>query len=96
MLDHLKEHVDKPFAIYELLAPSMSNNISSLVFGKRLKYNDPDRMMMTRVLKETAAAAGQAAWQLFFPKLKRILEILHIGDVNKIEKIQQELRSYTK
>lgn len=72
----------------------MSNNISSLMFGKRLKYDDPLRQMMTKTLKETGAAAGQASWHLFFPWIKKICKFLGILDVDKMHKIQHKMREY--
>lgn len=73
----------------------MSNNISSLVFGKRLKYDNPDRQMMTKILKATGPAIGKTAWQIFFPWLKKICRYLGIGDIDRIHRIQKKLRDYT-
>lgn len=94
LCEHIKQKGENPFCICGILAPSMSNNISSLVFGKRLKYDDPTRQMMTRVLNNSAAAAGQATWQLFFPWIKKICQFLGVGDVDKVFRIQEELRNY--
>jgi len=42
----------KPLDIHKLLTPSMSNNISNLVFGRRLEFDDPSRQAMDRLLDE--------------------------------------------
>ena len=94
LLDHLKENLGKPFTIHNLLASSMSNIISSMVFGKRLQYNDPNRHMTNRVLRLSAESASQAGWQQFFPWIKQIMKILGIGDATKLIKVQQELKDY--
>lgn len=72
----------------------MSNNISSLVFGKRMKYDDPVRQMLTKSLSDTAAAAGQATWQLFFPCLKKICRSLNIGNIDRLDRIQKKFRDH--
>lgn len=72
----------------------MSNNISSLLFGKRLKYDDPVRQMMTRVLNSIGSGTGQAAWPLFFPWIMKACRFFGIGDVDKFDKVQKELRDY--
>ncbi|GBM69202.1 Cytochrome P450 2U1 [Araneus ventricosus] len=78
-----------------VLSPSMSNNITSLVFGKRLKYDDPDRMMMDRALIDGSAAAGQVSWQLFFPWLARIAKFLKLGAEGKVAQVTQKLTDFT-
>lgn len=94
LLQHLKKNVEKPFVIHHLLASSVSNIISSMVFGKRLQYDDPNREMTTRVLKETIAEANQAAWLQFFPWLKQTIKFLGIGNSSKVARIQRDLKDY--
>ncbi|GFX99253.1 cytochrome P450 18a1 [Trichonephila clavipes] len=96
LLNHLAKMEGKPTIIRSVLAPSMSNNIAVLVFGKRYKYDDPIRKMLDRTLNESAAAAGQVAWQLFFPELAKLLKFLRIGSEGKIAKVLKESRDHTK
>lgn len=96
LLIHLAKTEGRPTIIRSVLAPSMSNNIASLVYGKRLKYDDPVRMMLDRTLNEGAAAAGQVAWQLFFPWLANLLKFLRIGTEGKIASVLKESRDHTR
>ncbi|KAG8196134.1 hypothetical protein JTE90_007869 [Oedothorax gibbosus] len=95
LLEHLEKSSGKPTVLQPVLAPSMSNNISVLVFGKRLRYGDPVRNMLDRCLNESAAAAGQVVWQIFFPWLAKTLKFIGCGQEGKIDKIQQEFKNYT-
>ncbi|GFY75841.1 cytochrome P450 18a1 [Trichonephila inaurata madagascariensis] len=68
LLQRMSEHVGRPTKFSFLLAPSMSNNIASLVFGNRLKYDDPQRQKLDATIREIGKLAGSTAWQMFFPK----------------------------
>lgn len=95
LLNHFEEKSGKPFAVRDLLSSSMSNNIGALVFGRRFKYDDPIRHMLNKSVNDVSQAAGQTAWTLFFPWLKKVAEvfgILNVGDVNEIAK---EGRAFT-
>ncbi|XP_054706993.1 cytochrome P450 18a1-like [Uloborus diversus] len=83
-----------PIAIRTFLAPSMSNNIGSLVFGRRRQFDDPIRKMLDYSIQEGSKAAGQATWQIFFPWLRKILLFLRIGNLDTVAKTQLEFRSY--
>jgi hypothetical protein len=45
----------EPMDIHEVLVPSMSNNISHLVFGHRLDYNEPRRKIFDKLLGEISS-----------------------------------------
>ncbi|GBO17119.1 Cytochrome P450 2C23, partial [Araneus ventricosus] len=95
LLDHLSKSNGQPIKVQPVLAPSMSNNIASLVFGKRLKYDDPTRKMLDRSLNESAAAAGQVTWQLFFPGLAKVAKFLNLGNEGKLAKVLKDMREHT-
>ncbi|GIY94318.1 cytochrome P450 18a1 [Caerostris extrusa] len=96
LLDHLAKFNGQPTLVRTVLAPSMSNNIASLVYGKRLKYDDPVRKMLDKALNDGAAAAGQVTWQLFFPWLARLLKFIGLGSEGNIARLMKENRLYTK
>lgn len=50
LLKEIDKTVDKPIEPTILLIPSMSNIISSLAFGKRFEYCDPDRIMLDELI----------------------------------------------
>ncbi|GFQ82194.1 hypothetical protein TNCT_580471 [Trichonephila clavata] len=75
----MSDHVGKPTKLSYLLVPSMSNNIASLVFGKRLKYDDSERQNLDRLLKEAGTLAGSLTWLAFFPWIKKIVDYFNNG-----------------
>ncbi|XP_013776427.1 cytochrome P450 2J6-like [Limulus polyphemus] len=104
MEDHIKEEVNvileqlaackgKPEDLRRLLVPSVSNNISALVFGRRFDYNDPKRQFLDERLREALESFQQFSLYTFFPWLKHIVLKLRPGIYKKfltsIEKLQE-------
>ncbi|GBM40327.1 Cytochrome P450 2J6, partial [Araneus ventricosus] len=79
LLQRISEYCGKPVKHAYLLAPSMSNNIASLLFGKRLKYNNPQRQKLDRIVQNIGRLLGMVSWQLFFPWIREIFKKLNIG-----------------
>ncbi|GFR19891.1 cytochrome P450 18a1 [Trichonephila clavata] len=94
LLQRMSEHVGKPTKFSFLLAPSMSNNIASLVFGNRLKYDDPQRQKLDATIREIGKLAGSTAWQMFFPWLRKILSYFNIGSKGKLVRVMKEMKDY--
>ncbi|GFW18963.1 cytochrome P450 2G1 [Trichonephila clavipes] len=94
LLERMSEHVGKPTKLSYLLVPSMSNNIASLVFGKRLKYDDPERQDLDRLLKEISILAGSLTLLAFFPSIKRIVDYFNIGNKGRLVRVSREVTDY--
>ncbi|GFT94069.1 cytochrome P450 2G1 [Nephila pilipes] len=94
LIERMFEHVGKPSKLSFLIAPSMSNNIASLVFGKRLKYDDPERQNLDRLLREFGRLAGSLSWLAFFPKIKQIVDYLNIGNKGRLTRVAREIGNY--
>ncbi|GFR19910.1 cytochrome P450 18a1 [Trichonephila clavata] len=94
LLEIMSEHVGKPTKLSTFLAPSMSNNIASVLFGKRLKFNDPERQKLDSLLREIAALAGALSWQTFFPWLKTVMSYFNNGKISRITEVLEEIRAY--
>ncbi|GFT21009.1 cytochrome P450 2A9 [Nephila pilipes] len=94
LLERMSAHVGKPTKFSYILAPSMSNNIASLVFGKRLKYNDPQRQRLDNSIGEIGRLAGSVSWQLFFPWLRKFLSYFNIGDKGKLVTVLHDVKEY--
>lgn len=94
LFQHVEQNVDKPFTIRDIIAPSMSNNIATLVFGERYKYDHPIRKMMSKAVADASREAGQVAWTLFFPWLKNICKFLGIGNIDRVSKINEEMKAF--
>ncbi|GIY91457.1 cytochrome P450 18a1 [Caerostris extrusa] len=54
------------------LTPSISNNICSVVFGKRYSYQDPERISLDIVIDEVSKLLGQTTAHIFFPWIRYI------------------------
>ncbi|GIY94316.1 cytochrome P450 18a1 [Caerostris extrusa] len=96
LLQHFEESDGHPMYIRPLLSPSMSNNITALIFGKRLKFDDPDRIMLDKVISEFSAQAGQAAWQFFFPWIRSCLKLYRFGKEGELDYLLKKMREFTK
>ncbi|XP_054711043.1 uncharacterized protein LOC129220640 [Uloborus diversus] len=82
-LEVLKSHNGEPIDVMEPLTPSMSNNISSLVFGTRYDYKDPERLLLDHSLDEVSRIAGQTAVHIFFPWIKYVPFIVKFFEFEK-------------
>jgi cytochrome P450 family 2 subfamily J len=71
-LDKLRSHNGVPMDVKDPLSPSMSNNISSLVFGKRYEYEDPDRVFLDKHLDIVANALSSTSVAGFFPWILKV------------------------
>ncbi|XP_022647409.1 cytochrome P450 2J6-like [Varroa jacobsoni] len=92
LLMEIDKHLNTPFEPTILLIPSMSNIISSLTFGKRFEYDDPDRIMLDNLIMEIPRRAGQVTYIHYMPWLKKIALWLKWGSCNKLREalIQRE------
>ncbi|GBN17586.1 Cytochrome P450 2J2 [Araneus ventricosus] len=73
----LKSFKGQPIDLVAPLTPSMSNNISTLIFGERYDYDDPERKSLDRNLDEVCKIIGQTAVHIFFPWIKHIPFLLN-------------------
>ncbi|GFY75836.1 cytochrome P450 2J6 [Trichonephila inaurata madagascariensis] len=94
LLEIMSEHVEKPTKLSIFLGPSMSNNIASVLFGKRLKFNDPERQKLDSLLREIAELAGALSWQTFFPWLKTVMSFINNGKISRITEVLEEIKAY--
>ncbi|GBN12798.1 Cytochrome P450 18a1 [Araneus ventricosus] len=68
----LKSHDGQPTDVKKPLSPSMSNNISTLVFGKRYDFDNPHRRFLDETLDETNEFFSQISLDFLFPWIKYI------------------------
>lgn len=76
------------------MTSSMSNNIASIVFGKRMKYDDPMRQRLTKIIRDSSETGLQVAWLIFFPRLRQFMKFLGIGPLEKFNRANKLLRDY--
>lgn len=76
------------------MTSSMSNNIASVVFGKRMKYDDPLRQRLTKMIRDSAESGQLVAGLIFFPWLRKFLKFLGIGPLEKFNQANELLRNY--
>ncbi|GFY48031.1 cytochrome P450 18a1 [Trichonephila inaurata madagascariensis] len=79
----LKSHEGKPMDVIVPLTPSISNNICSLIFGKRYGYQEPERIALDTNLGEVGKIIGQTAAHIFFPWIKYIPFLMKLLDYEK-------------
>ena len=80
VLDTSKGH---SIDLAEPLAPSISNNICSLVFGKRYEYSDQDRVYLDSNFKIVTDEFSHTNPAMFFPWL---LKMPIVGKMLSLEK----------
>ncbi|KAG8181433.1 hypothetical protein JTE90_015452 [Oedothorax gibbosus] len=86
-LDNLRVHNGAPMDVKDPLSPSMSNNICTLVFGKRYEYEDPNRVFLDENLDIVVNALSSTSVAGFFPW------ILKIPLVSKLFEMERALNS---
>jgi cytochrome P450 family 2 subfamily J len=82
-LDKLRLHNGAPLDLKEPLSPSMSNNICTLVFGKRYEYEDPDRVFLDHNLHVATNSFSQTSLAGFFPWILNVPVISKLFDMKK-------------
>ncbi|CAL1262446.1 unnamed protein product [Larinioides sclopetarius] len=96
LLQRISDFGGKPVKHAYILAPSMSNNIASLLFGKRLKYDDPQRQKLDSLVRNIGRLLGTVSWQIFFPTIREIFKKLNIGSNRKLADTFIEMKEYCK
>ncbi|KAG8198891.1 hypothetical protein JTE90_015105 [Oedothorax gibbosus] len=79
-LQAIESHNGQPFPIYKYLTPSLSNNICSIIFGKRYSYDDPERQDLDFNLDAVIKCMAQTAVHIFFPWIKHVPFLLRFFD----------------
>ncbi|KAG8197779.1 hypothetical protein JTE90_006480 [Oedothorax gibbosus] len=95
-LDKLRVHNGAPIDLKEPLSPSMSNNICTLVFGKRYEYEDPDRVFLDKNLEVGVEALDQTSVAAFFPRLLKIPLVSKFMAVDQAVRAFQNLKTFCK
>ncbi|GIX88537.1 cytochrome P450 2F3 [Caerostris extrusa] len=85
LLSELEEFEGKAANVRRYLAPSTSNNISALIFGRRLDYHDPMRMKLDEVITELIRFFRPTSLHAWFPGIKTVLFKLKLFDYDKLE-----------
>ncbi|GBM52072.1 hypothetical protein AVEN_131092-1 [Araneus ventricosus] len=94
ILERISDQEGKPVKHAYILAPSMSNNIASLVFGKRLKYDDPERERLDHLVGELGRLLRSVSWQPFFPWLRAVMSTFNVGDKGRLLRVMREIKNY--
>ncbi|XP_003747006.1 cytochrome P450 2C23 [Galendromus occidentalis] len=80
-LDELSSTKGAPYDPNSTLLASVSNNISTLIFGDRLPYDHPRRRSLNDFLKKVASSASYLTLFSFAPSLLKIFTIFKIKSV---------------
>ncbi|GFU04570.1 cytochrome P450 2D6 [Nephila pilipes] len=71
-LEVLKNQKGQPVDVKGPLSPSMSNNISALIFGRRYEYDNQERQMLDKNLDLGNEYVSQTSAYLLFPWIRYI------------------------
>uniref|UniRef100_A0A2L2YJ65 Cytochrome P450 2J6 n=1 Tax=Parasteatoda tepidariorum TaxID=114398 RepID=A0A2L2YJ65_PARTP len=94
LLDELEEFQGKPANVRRYLAPSTSNNISALVFGRRLDYHDPMRIHLDTSITELIRFFRPTSLHAWFPWLKTLLFKFKLFDYDKLQQAIEHLLKF--
>ncbi|GIX68767.1 vitamin D 25-hydroxylase [Caerostris extrusa] len=75
----LEEQGGKPYDVLESLSASVSNNITSIILGKRLLKGDPRRKKVDDGINAAIATFSGFDLVSFFPKIVRLLAIFGLS-----------------
>ncbi|KFM70322.1 Cytochrome P450 18a1, partial [Stegodyphus mimosarum] len=94
LLQRIQDYHESPIAVAELLTASVSNNISSLIFGKRLQADDPKRQKLNKLVNEVGRLAVALSWQIFFPWIRTLMSFCNSGNSGKLSRALSELKKF--
>ncbi|XP_075543684.1 uncharacterized protein LOC142578168 [Dermacentor variabilis] len=95
LADKILELHGSPVDIRKYLVPSMSNNITSLVFGRRYPFEDRRRKFLDERLKKVLRIIGSGSLFTFLPSWAFfIFSMLPFTDVGKIKEVLEEMFEY--
>ncbi|GFU51101.1 cytochrome P450 2J3 [Trichonephila clavipes] len=95
-LEVLKNKKGQPIDVKMPLSPSMSNNISALIFGKRYEYHDQDRQMLDRNLEQAHESFGLISLYTLFPWIRYIPFAMKFIQINKSVEAADNIRKFFK
>ncbi|XP_075744344.1 cytochrome P450 2J6-like [Rhipicephalus microplus] len=84
LVDKLLSLQGKPVIPGVMLTPSVSNIISTLVFGRRFDYDDPERVYLDKLINVIPALAAQTSTVYFFPWVRKLLRLFRVGTCEKL------------
>ncbi|XP_035221675.1 vitamin D 25-hydroxylase-like [Stegodyphus dumicola] len=94
--DWLKTQEGKPVNIYRFLSASVSNTITTLVFGKRLPVGDPLRILVDSAVESVSRIYRQSGIVTFFPTLLYLIAKLGFTLHGKERKIMVRFYNFLK
>ncbi|KFM75554.1 Cytochrome P450 18a1, partial [Stegodyphus mimosarum] len=94
--DWLKTHDGKPVNIYRSLSASVSNNMTTLVFGKRLPAGDPTRILVDDNVEAVTRVFLQSGFVSFFPNLLALFAKIRFTQLGKDRKLMVQFSNFLK
>ncbi|KAH7938359.1 hypothetical protein HPB49_022798 [Dermacentor silvarum] len=84
LVRELASRKGEPVATSSLLVSSTSNVMTALVYGRRFEYGSPERVELDELADVIPTLATQISSLNFFPWLRGVLSVLHIGACGKL------------
>ncbi|XP_035231232.1 cytochrome P450 2J6-like, partial [Stegodyphus dumicola] len=92
----VKEQNGKPVNITKWLTSSVSNNVSSLLFGRRMAVDDPRRQILDQSVNVVSQFFKQTGIRNFFPLVCDVLVKLGISEYARLHKKMVDFNSYVR
>ncbi|CAL1272915.1 unnamed protein product [Larinioides sclopetarius] len=83
----LKAFKGQPIDFAAVLTPSLSNNMSAFIFGKRFDYNEPERKILDNNLEKVSKILSREDSVIFFPFIRHLPFLLKWLGYEKFYKI---------
>lgn len=93
-MEELESFKGRPVYVRRYLAPSTSNNIGALIFGRRLDYHDPMRLTLDRSITELIRFFRPTSVHAWFPWVKKLLSRFKLWDYDKLEEAIDKLMDF--
>lgn len=94
LLEELESFDGRPANVRRYLGPSTSNNISALVFGRRLDFHDPMRLQLDYSITELIRFFRPTSVHAWFPWVKGMLSRFKLWDYDKLEDAIDKLMTF--
>ncbi|XP_054720108.1 cytochrome P450 2J2-like [Uloborus diversus] len=92
----VEQNAGRPYDPYDALSASVSNNITTLIFGKRLPMGDPGRQLMNEGVEAAAQSFKPGGLANLAPSLLRFLAAIGLTSHAKYRKQMLAFNQYLK
>ncbi|RWS05920.1 Cytochrome P450 2J6-like protein [Dinothrombium tinctorium] len=93
LLNEIEKNNENPINMHELLMPSVSNNICSLIFGHRYDYNDPIRKRLNILFPRILELLEVSSVSTFLPFVYKAMQLFGSSRMTELMSLLHEFES---